>query len=153
MSKFVLKKIYTIKGKLVFKQLVILDDLEDINKIQHEITEAENEDIECVYKGVLDWYEEGLEKRYIKSLQGILSIMDRIANMQLVSKDKFRDVTPDNEKVKEYEFKFGDLRVYAIKIPNGQLVILAGYKNTQKKDFKQFRSLKNQYLYNLKDSK
>jgi hypothetical protein len=79
--------------------------------------------------------------------------LNRVANLQPVSKDKFRDVTPEKEAIRELEFKFQDLRVFAIKIPNGQLVLLGGYKNQQDKDFKKFRNLKSQYLESLKKKK
>ena len=72
--------------------------------------------------------------------------MNRVANMESVPETKFKDVTPKREKVKEYEFKYGDLRLYAIKIYEGKLVLLGGFKNQQKKDFGRFRSLKKQFI-------
>ena len=72
--------------------------------------------------------------------------MDRVSNLQTVSPKKFKDVTPRRELIKEYEFKDGDLRVYAIKIFNGELILFGGYKNQQKSDFTKFRSLKSKYL-------
>ena len=60
------------------------------------------------------------------------------------------NITPHGEIVKEYEFKNGDLRVYAIKDFNGKIIILGGYKNTQQTDINRFRSLKAQYLANKK---
>jgi hypothetical protein len=75
--------------------------------------------------------------------------MNRVANLQSVPKEKFRDVTPHGQSCKEYEFKFGDLRVLSIKITNGQLVLLGGYKNQQSSDFIKFRSLKAQYLESI----
>lgn len=81
---------------------------------------------------------------------GLLAIMNRVANLQPVAKDKFRDVTPHRELVKEFKFKYQDLRVLAIKIPDGKLVLLGGYKNQQDKDFSKFRSLKKKYLESIK---
>ena len=75
--------------------------------------------------------------------------MNRVSNFQSLPKEKFKDVTPRKNNVTEYEFKYGDLRVWAIKIPNGKLVILGGYKNDQKHGFRKFRSLKEQYLKQL----
>ena len=60
----------------------------------------------------------------------------------LESKDK-RSL---KQRVKEYEFKDGALRVYAIAKPEGKIIVMGGYKNRQKKDFKKFRSLKERYL-------
>lgn len=79
--------------------------------------------------------------------------MNQAANLQLLPKTQWREVTPAKERIKEYEVKAGDLRVYLIKIPNGQLVILGGYKNQQFSDFKKFRSLKKQYLKFINSNK
>lgn len=75
--------------------------------------------------------------------------MNLVANNESVPNTKFRNVTVGNESIQEFEFKAGDLRVLAIKIPNGQLILLGGYKNRQDKDFSRFRSLKKQYLESL----
>lgn len=149
MSKFVLKSIEGVKGKQLFKQLIILDDYADAKKIQKEIDakfENNDKDKKADKIGQLDIYEKKLEKKYKSSFRGILAIMNRVANLQPVPKMKFKDVTPKGELINEYEFKMGDLRVFAIKIPNGKLIILGGYKNTQPQDFNKFRSLKKQYL-------
>lgn len=103
--------------------------------------------------GIWDEYQESLEAKYEGSFYGLLSIMNRDANMQPLSEGKFKDVTPHGELVKEYEIKYQYLRAYAIKIPNGKLILLGGYKNQQKNDFTQFRSLKKQYLESLKSKK
>jgi hypothetical protein len=79
--------------------------------------------------------------------------MNRDANMQSLGDTKFRDVTPDGELVKEYEIKYQDLRAFAIKVPNGKLVLLGGYKNNQKSDFSRFRSIKKHYLESLTSNK
>jgi hypothetical protein len=139
MSKFVTKPIEAISGKQEFKQLVILPDDADISKTDIDKT-----------TGQWDKYENGLEKKYQSSFNRIVSIMDGVANLQGFSDTQFKDVTPAGELVKEYEFKSGDLRAFAIKIPNGKLVVLGGYKNQQTADFKKFRSLKKQYLDSIK---
>ena len=76
--------------------------------------------------------------------------MQQIANLNSLPKNKFRDITPNKELVKEYEFKKGDLRVFAIKTEGGQIVVLGGYKNSQKADIKKFQELKKRYLKTLK---
>lgn len=151
MSKFVIKNIESVKGKQQFKQLIVLNDIEDADKIQQEIDELQLKNKEVKRKGVLDNYEDNLESKYEKSFEGIIAVMDIVASLETVSPKKFKDVTPPKEKIKEYEFKFGDLRVYAIKIRNGQLVLLGGYKNHQKQDFSKFRSLKKRYMEYLKN--
>ena len=139
MSKFVIKTVDAIKGKQDFKQLIILSDNIDTKKVNVEKID-----------GQLDIYKKSLEDSYSSSYNRILSIMDAVANNQGVSNTQWKDVTPNKEIVKEYEVKAGDLRVFLIKIPNGKLIILGGYKNQQKSDFKKFRSLKQQYLQSEK---
>ncbi len=141
MSKFVVKSIESVRGKQEFKQLVILNDDVKIPTIN-----AENE------KGQLDIYEEKLQAKYRSSFLRIISIMNAVANLEGTSETQWKDVTPDKELVKEYEIKAGDLRAFAIKITNGKLLILGGYKNQQPSDFKRFRSLKKLYLESLKNT-
>lgn len=145
MPKFDLKKITAIKGKQNFYQLTI-DDSPNYNGI--ETAEERNEK----KTGVLDLYESELEKIYIKDLNMIYTYMDRVANNLPVSGKKYHELTdrPKNDIIKEYEFKHGDLRVYAIKHKIGKIFVLGGYKNNQVQDIKKVRSLKNQYLQSLK---
>jgi hypothetical protein len=138
MPIFADKIIKAIKGKQVFKQLVILAEGVKIAEIKLEEE-----------KGEFDLYEERLEDKYKSSFRTIMTYMNLVADNCSVPKEKFKNVTPEKETVQEYEFKAGDLRVFAIKIPNGQLVLLGGYKNQQKKDFVRFRALKKQYLESL----
>ncbi len=149
MSKFVTKNIQLINGKQQFRQLIIVDDKVDASKLQAVIVQKEIDGQEIAFEGVLDIYERSLESKYESSFRGIISIMDRVANLKSVPVDKFRDITPDKELVKEYEFKYQDLRVYAIKILNGKLVLLGGFKNQQDGDFSKFRSLKKAYLQSI----
>ncbi|MBO4417207.1 MAG: hypothetical protein J5801_03690 [Bacteroidales bacterium] len=75
--------------------------------------------------------------------------MNEVANNRTLPKTKFRDVTPAKERVKEYEFKDGNIRIYGISTFGGKIIIMGGYKNRQTKDFRAFRSLKKQYLKQL----
>src|SRR4051812_9853040 len=124
MSKFVVKTVESVKGRQKFKQLVIVSDKEDVKKLQAEIDKKEQQQHEVKLSGVLDEYESSLEDKYVSSFRGILTLMNAVANLQSLPSTKFKDVTPGKEAVKEYEFKYQDLRVFAIKIPNGQLVML-----------------------------
>lgn len=153
MPKFVHKNIEAINGKQQFRQLVVVDDREDARKIQKEIDELEAVDEQVPYVGVLDEYENKLESKYRSSFRSLLAIMDRVANLQGLPVEKFRDITPDKQTVKEYEFKCQDLRVYAIKIANGKMILLGGYKNNQSEDISGFRSLKKEYLHSLEEDK
>jgi hypothetical protein len=125
MTKFALKKIEAINGRQTFFQL-------EINGV-----------------GQLDEYEKEVIGRYKSDFKSILSLMQMVANNKLLSKLKFRNVTPDKEMVAEYEFKWGDLRVYAIATFGGKIIVLGGFKNQQDKDYRRFRSLKKQYLNSL----
>lgn len=138
MSKFATKEIGAIRGRQIFEQLVILPDNADLSKINlNEIN------------GIWDEYEESLEDKYKGAFRGIQAIMDLVANMQSVSDKKFRDITPQKEQVKEYEFKYQDLRAYAIKISNGKLLLLGGFKNQQDHDIAAFRARKKKYLESI----
>jgi putative component of toxin-antitoxin plasmid stabilization module len=90
--------------------------------------------------------------QYESELLTLNARMDLVANLERLPKQKFRDLTPAKEQVKEYEFKTKHLRLYVIHIEKtGKVVVLGGYKNTQKKDIRGFRSLKKQYLKTLKE--
>jgi len=122
MTKFATQKIDAINGRQNFVELVVDG------------------------KGQLSEYEKKLQKKYLSQFKSILTYMELAANNLSLPDKKFKDVTPYGEKIKEYEFKKGDLRIYAIDMLNGKIVVLGGYKNNQKKDFRKFRSLKQQYL-------
>jgi len=141
MSKFVTKTIETVIGRQQFKQLVIVEDKVDAIRLQQQIDKNEVE-----IDGVLDVYESNLEDKYKSSFRGMIALMNRVANLQSLPEEKFRDITPDKEIVKEYEIKYQDLRVYLIKIANGKLILLGGFKNNQDSDLKKFRALKRQFL-------
>lgn len=125
MPIFELRKIETVQAKQEFDELVIdgigqLDSFELLIKTKY--------------------------KRYKTEYEMLFRYMEYVANGNLLPDTKFKDVTPTGELVKEYEFKSKHLRVYAIKKPNGKIIILGGLKTTQMADFKRFRSLKLQYL-------
>ena len=122
MPKFALEKIRAVQGNQTFEKLLV--------------------------DGVapFDAFEEDLESKDRRSLEKIYFYMNEVANNRPLPATKFKDVTPRRERVKEYEFKDGDLRVYGISKFGGKIIIIGGYKNQQEKDFRAFRSLKEQYL-------
>ncbi len=122
MSKFALRRIDAVQGNQTFEKLIV--------------------DGHCPF----DQFEKNLEAKYRRSLGKIYFYMNEVANNKPLPNTKFKDVTPKKEKVKEYEFKDGDLRVYGISSYGGKIIILGGHKNHQEKDFRAFRSLKKQYL-------
>ena len=140
MDRFAMKKIENITGKQRFEQLVI-----------YPVTMQDNINLDVV-EGVWDKYEKDLEVKYRNAFKGLETVMLRIADLQGMGYHRIKDITPANEYIKEYEFKFQDLRAYGIKIPNGKLIVLAGHKNTQREDIKKFRSLKRRFLEFIKNN-
>ncbi|WP_353076689.1 hypothetical protein [Flavobacterium sp.] len=123
MSKFALHKIETIKGKQVFSQL-------EINGVKQ-----------------LDAFEKDLVgTTYESEFKQLLTLMEYVANNKTLPDTKFRDITPQKEKVREYEFKSKHLRIYSIQQFGGKIIVVGGYKKDQKKDIKSFRSIKKQFL-------
>ena len=133
MIRFAIQEIFEVKGTQKFYQLVIL------NKSGGSADKLNN-------AGVWNNYEEALEQKYGGSFRALLAIMDRKSNLLSLKESQFRDITPAKELVKEFEFKYQDLRCYGIKLTNGVLIIHAGFKNQQKTDIIKFRSLKKEYL-------
>ncbi len=122
MSKFALQNIEAVRGNQTFEKLVV-DGI-----------------------APFDTFENKLESKYLKNLHKIYFYMEEVAKNRSLPNTKFKDITPKKEIVKEYEFKDGDLRVYGISKFGGKIIIIGGYKNQQKKDYRRFRSLKEQYL-------
>lgn len=90
------------------------------------------------------------EGNIAKELDRVQSILDDVANLLSLPQKKFKDITPDKEKIKEYEVKTRNLRIYLIKFPeNGKCILIGGKKNSQKKDINYFRSIKKRVLENL----
>lgn len=129
MNKFALAEIEQVKGKIKFKKLLI--------------------DGACQFDAFCEQIEKDGNLR--KQLVGIYTNMNQVANLKRLPREKFRDITPRKDPVKEFEIKKGDLRVYIIKEDN-HLVVLAGKKSTQGEDIKQFRAIKKRYL-NSKNEK
>lgn len=122
MSIFALKKYDVVQGNYPFYRLA--------------------EDGKCQY----DEYCKEIEEKtsYASELLSIKQTMVRVANNQRVPKEKFRQIDKD---LKICEFKSRNLRVYALhEDRKGKIIILGGYKNQQKADIRQVKSLAQQYL-------
>ena len=125
MSIFVLKKLEAVVGKQQFFELVV-----DGNSQFDEYCQA--------IKG---------NKQYYSELLKIFTLMNQVSQLKMLPQTKFKDITPNKETVKEYEFKLKHLRVYAFHIEKtGKIVAYGGYKNTQKDDIPKFRSYKSRFL-------
>lgn len=163
MPKFAIKHIKTQKGKMVFKQLIILEDKLDEIKTQLNINECETHnkcidegkiigEKKIIRKGVFDIYSEEIEDADRHSLRGLFTLMDMIVDLQKLPKKQFRPLQPKS-KDGDFEIKRGDLRIIGIDIEGGKLIIKCGHKNTQDEDISHFRSLKKQYLESIKPKK
>jgi hypothetical protein len=141
MPTFDLKKITAVKGKQEFYQLTENDspDLSGVEKAKDKDAEINERK-----RGVLDEFENGLETKYQKDKEKILTYMNQVANNQLLPKTKFRHLNKGAKKgeIKEYEFKSGDLRYYCIGLPNGKVVVICGYKNGQDGDIARLGKIK-----------
>jgi len=127
-------------GDYSLKVIEGIESKQDIYKLQI--------DNSCMF----DEFENEIEQRgqYKDELCAIYSLIEDVANNKLLPKTKFRDITiSKNDTFKEYEFKSKHLRVYAIKAPDGKVIVMGGYKNHQKKDIKRFRKIKDQYIKTL----
>jgi putative component of toxin-antitoxin plasmid stabilization module len=149
MSIFVLQRIQTSTGRLSFYTL---------NKCVHcpfdRICGAKDKQ-EAVRKydcmlSEWDAFEDSLSKTNVvfrKQLIRVYSMLDSLVNLQTLPHTKFKDITPAKERVKEYELKTEDLRVYMFHIERtGRVIVLGGIKGTQEADIKRFRNLKHAYL-------
>ncbi len=103
--------------------------------------------------GQLDNFELNLEAKDKSSFKRLMTILGRVINNESLPQTLFKEVSRKNDNIKEYEVKANNLRLYLIKIKHGKLIILGGYKNTQKQDFVKFRNLKQQYINYLNESK
>lgn len=130
MSIFVLEKLKAIVGKQDFYELYI-DGESQFREFCKKIKE---------------------NKQYHIELIKIFALMSLVAELKMLPQNKFKDITPSKEDVKEYEFKSKHLRVYIFHLEkSGKVVAFGGYKNTQKEDIPKFRSYKSRYLKEIQN--
>jgi putative component of toxin-antitoxin plasmid stabilization module len=101
-----------------------------------------------------DFWNEHLQNSNLKGeLIKIQTTMQQISEMKLLPEQKFRDITPKNDTVKEYEIKTKHLRVYCFHQEKfGRIVVTGGIKsNKQQGDINRFRSIKREYLESRKN--
>lgn len=126
MSKFALGSIDSINGKQTFNQLEV-NGQKQLDNFESDLSDT----------------------TYVSEFKTLLAYMEYVANNKTLPQNKFKDITPKKQKIKEYEFKSKHLRIYAIQQTNGKIIVLCGFKNNQKEDINKFRSLKKQYLDSL----
>jgi|WetSurMetagenome_2_1015567.scaffolds.fasta_scaffold260301_1 hypothetical protein len=126
MPIYSLKRIEEINGTIIFYKL-----LKGNNCQYDEFWE------QCVRDG-----------NYEIELDKISAVIYRIANkMPVQQPNKQKDITPENEEIREYEIRTKNLRIYTIILPKtGNVVVLGGKKNKQKKDIPKFRNIKKEFL-------
>lgn len=76
----------------------------------------------------------------------IFAYMNFIATGQSLPKTKFREIKGGNIQTKRYEFKSKYLRIYAFNKPNGKVVVLGGYKQTQENDINKLNAIVKEYI-------
>lgn len=127
MNKFALRRLKQIKGRIPFSVLEI--------------------DNNCQFLDFCAQIEKDGSLK--KQLVTVFARMDQLARMERLPVQKFRDITPRKETIKEFEIKTPDLRIYLIK-EEGHIIILGGMKSKQGNDIRVFRSIKQRYLQSKK---
>jgi len=123
--KFVLLRINEIEGRLAFFKLEINGRCAFDDFI-----------LECRHSG-------GLESELIK----IQAIMQQVSDLKTLPIEKYKDITPTNDLIKEYEIKTRHLRIHMFhERLSGRVIVLGGKKTSQKKDIVQFRAIKKNFL-------
>jgi hypothetical protein len=125
MRNFVLHKIDQVKGKISFYRLEI-DGRCEFNDFCNELEMTGKTNV----------------------LATILAIMDSVANLQFLPKTKYRELKGrlKSDKVKDFEVKKDEYRVYLFKIDDGNIVAFGGYKKDQKEDIKRLRRIKSEFV-------
>lgn len=125
MYNFALKPIEEVVGRLKIFKLLINN-------------RCEYDEFEKKIKG---------EASLSSELLTIQTRLNDIANCRLLPKNKFRDITPKKERVKEYEIKTSHLRMYLFhEEKTGRIIVCGGKKGSQKKDIAHFRRIKKEYV-------
>jgi len=96
-----------------------------------------------------DLFEKEIQKdgNLKRELLKIQTRLQEIAEGKILPPNKFKDITPKGEMVKEYEVKSDHLRVYFFFESNtDRIIICGGKKTTQSKDIAHFQKIKKAYL-------
>jgi hypothetical protein len=102
--------------------------------------------------GVCGWDE--FFAKYAKShksdLIRIQGILQQVARTLHLPGKKWHPLGKPDGEAREFEAKSGDLRLYAVKLSSGYVVIIGGIKGNQKRDIRRLRTIKDEYLKSLK---
>ena len=126
MSKFTLKRIDSVKGKIKIFKLLVNGNCE------------------------FDAFCEVLEREKKDNVIGSLfATLEAYANIQMLPGTRFKELKRHkSDPIKDYEIKSGNYRIYLYKDPNGGIVIFGGARKNQKSDIKRFRAIKHEYIKN-----
>ncbi len=87
------------------------------------------------------------EGSYSSELVTIQTRLHEISDGKLLPKEKFRNITPKKELIKEYEIKTRHLRVYMFhEDKTGRIIVCGGKKTSQQKDINRFRRIKKDFF-------
>lgn len=129
MGNFSLKEIDEIEGKRIIYKMSI--------------------DGNCLF----EQFENEIEEvgQYEEELASIFAHIEDFSNQVMLPKTKYRILNKGikKDRIKEYEFKSKHLRVYGIKASTGSIIILGGYKTTQKSDINRLKKIKTEYIKTL----
>jgi hypothetical protein len=128
MHRFALKNIEQVKGKISFFKLEI--------------------DGKCYFD---DFCKSFVSPEEEKVLAVIYATMDSVANLKFLPNTKFRELKGrrKSDKIKDFEIKKDDIRVYLFKDKAGHIVVFAGCKNDQEEDIARLRRIKLEYINSL----
>lgn len=95
-----------------------------------------------------EFWGETEESGNLKSeLRKAQTIMQEVSDNKFLPKTKFRNITPQNETLTEFEIKTKHLRIYLFHEKHtGRIIVYGGKKTSQKKDIKRFRNIKKEYF-------
>lgn len=124
MHTFVFEIIDAVHGKQTFEKLIV-DGVCFIDEFEAEIKS---------------------DGQLYSEYRTIFAYMNFIAAGQSLPKTKFREIKGGNIQTKRYEFKSKHLRIYAFNKPNGKVVVLGGYKQTQENDINKLNAIVKEYF-------
>jgi hypothetical protein len=125
MTKFALKKIEAVKGKIDIYKLIINGN--------------------CEYDEFFDKLEKDNKETVIGSFYATLNA---VANLIKLPFTRFRELKgrKKGDKIKDYEAKKDIYRLYLFKHSSGKIVAFGGIKDNQDKDIKRLRRLKLEFI-------
>ena len=125
MYKFALYKIEQVKGRIPFFKLVI-DGRCAFDEFCNDIVKAGNEG----------------------ALKSLLTNMDSLSNNLRLPPSKYKELRgrAKNDRIKDFEFKKNEYRVYGFVSDAGDIIVFGGKKTRQERDIARLREIKKEYF-------